>query len=116
MQTLITIYHLVQRVISISLNASRRTDSHIDYSADLKILQFCGQRDYIGLDNVKMYRYENFDQNITCDSKVMSNCQTYPRQTFVTVLHTSVLTMLKCISMQNLIKIYGQFKSYEHFH
>ena len=56
MQTLITI-----RVISISLTASGRTDSHSDYSGDLRIVQFCGQRDYIGQDNIKMY--VNLDQN-----------------------------------------------------
>ena len=53
----------VSRVISISLTASGRTDSHSDYS---------GQTDYIGLDNMKMY--VNLDQNTPCDSKVMSNC------------------------------------------
>ena len=36
-----------------------------------------------------------------------TTCQIYPRQILVIVLHTSVSTMLKCISMQNVIKIYG---------
>ena len=63
MQTLITI-----KVISISLIASRRTDSHSEYSADLRIVQFCGQRDYIGQDNIKMS--VNLDQNTPCDSKL----------------------------------------------
>ena len=35
-----------------------------------------------------------------------TTCQIYPRQSYVTVLHTSFSTILKCISMYNLIKIY----------
>ena len=34
----------------------------------------------------------------------------------ITVLHACVSITLKPISMQNLMKIYMRFKSYEHFH
>ena len=60
-------------------------------------------------DNVKIYRYTKFDQNIPCGSSyehLAITCWTYPWQSLVTFLHF-FLSMLKCISMQNLIKIYG---------
>ena len=35
-----------------------------------------------------------------------TTCQTHPWKSLGSALHTSVLTMLKCINKQNLIKIY----------
>ena len=40
---------------------------------------------------------------------------TYPRQILVFVLDTSVSTMLKCISMQNVIKIYDEVQELSAF-
>ena len=42
--------------------------------------------------------------------------QTDAQQSLFNILHTSVSTMFKCISMQKFIKYIVQFKSYEHFH
>ena len=44
MQNLIKIYHVVQELLAFSLNVNRRTyrqtDSHSDYSAHLRVVQY----------------------------------------------------------------------------
>ena len=67
------------------------------------------------LDNVKMYKYAKFEQNLPFGSRVMSVFKGYEltttgrtdaQQSLVPVSHTRGSAMLKCISKQSLIKIY----------
>ena len=105
MHTLIKIYHVVQEVFAFSLSDHGRTDSHSDYSAHLRVVQYClafkqnhaiqaQLRALTGIYWNNLYRLGLFQNELWGGSRIL-------RQSLVAVLHASSQTKLKCISKQN---------------